>query len=277
RWAEDELGQPPCAYAWLVVGSEGRREQTLQTDQDHALVWADGHPDAAPWFERLAARVVADLEAAGFPRCPGDTMATRWKGPLATWLGHFKGWLQEPTPEALLAAATFFDFRQVHGALDLAPLEALVVDAPRHELFLRCLAKAALEHRPRTGLLLRLRGDAARVDLKREGLGPIVMLARCHALEVGSAARGTLERLAAAERAGLIDRDTSTSMAESFAFLTRLRLREQLRRMHAGQALENEVVLGQLTPAERRALKDALRAIREWQDVAAYHFQTSVV
>lgn len=277
RWAEDALGTPPCPYAWVVVGSEGRREQTLLTDQDNALVWADGLPDPQPYFASMAEQVVADLVTAGFPRCPGDTMATHWHGSLSVWLERFRGWIDEPSPQALLEAATFFDFRPVFGSLDLSPLEALLDGAREQKGFLRCLAKAALDARPPNRLRLGLRGSSSGLDLKREGLSAVVMLARCYGLEVGARTRNTLERLSAAARGGLLDDDGLGAVSESYAFLLRLRLREQLRQLAAGATPQNEITMSQLSASERRGVKDAFSTIRHWQDAAANHYQTSMM
>lgn len=92
RDAETDLGAPPCPYAWLVVGSEGRYEQTLRTDQDNALVYADtAPPEAETYFAQLAERVVEQLVQIGFPRCTGNIMATNpeWRQPLSVWQGYF--------------------------------------------------------------------------------------------------------------------------------------------------------------------------------------------
>jgi CBS domain-containing protein len=98
RLAEVDLGPPPCPYAWLVFGSEGRMEQALLTDQDNALVYARDEAGAPEYFARLAARVVGDLVTAGFPPCPGGCMATNWNKPLAAWEETIRGWIDEPTP-----------------------------------------------------------------------------------------------------------------------------------------------------------------------------------
>src|SRR5512138_1948002 len=127
RLAEADLGPAPAPWAWLALGSEGRAEQTLLTDQDNALVHADG---AAPaWYAAFAERVNADLEAAGFPRCPGGFMARRWTAPLSEWAARFAGWIDAPSPEALLHAGVFFDWRRVAGGLELAPLDAALAAA----------------------------------------------------------------------------------------------------------------------------------------------------
>ena len=272
RWAEADLGTPPAPYAWIVFGSEGRMEQTLLTDQDNALVHGGGAAEE-PYFAALAERANLDLEAAGFPRCPGGYMARRWHGPLGEWVDRFSSWITDPSPQALLHAAIFFDFRKVYGALDLAPLEAVLARAAKARVFLACLAKSALEFRPPPSLFLRLSSD---VDLKAQGVSPIVLLARAYALEVGSSARNTLDRLEAAMAAGLLGADVRATMCEAYRFLLALRLREQTRKAKAGSPSLNTVSLGDLTSIERSRLKDSLRAIREWQDRAAYHYRTEM-
>ena len=104
-------------YAWIVFGSEGRQEQSFLTDQDNALVYADGVDGAAAYFERFAERGVESLIAVGFPPCAGGFMATHWHRPLAEWTSMFRTWIESPEPEALMKAANFFDFRAVHGGL----------------------------------------------------------------------------------------------------------------------------------------------------------------
>jgi CBS domain-containing protein len=127
---EAALGPPPCPYALLILGSGARREPTLRTDQDHALVLADNPPpDADAWFAALAERLAATLERCGLPRCPGDVMATNpaRRVPLGAWQEQFARWIEQPEEEALLAAAIFFDFRQLHGDLDAErPLRRVV-------------------------------------------------------------------------------------------------------------------------------------------------------
>lgn len=262
RTAEAELGPPPGPYAWIVFGSEGRAEQTLLTDQDNALVYADGA--AQHYFERLATRVVDGLLAAKFPPCPGGFMASRWHHPLDRWLRLFRGWITEPSPQALLEASSFFDYRRVHGALDLAPLDAVVGGAARESRFLAFLAKTALGFEPPLGAFRQVRAEHGGVDLKRGGLMPIVGLARVAALEAGVAARPTLDRLAAAAAAGTLAPDAAATLAEAFRFLMRLRLRDQLRARREGRP-GGAARLEDLTALERAHLKDVFVAVRESQ------------
>jgi CBS domain-containing protein len=273
-FAEADLGPPPAPYAWVVMGSEGRMEQTLLTDQDNALVFDDAGEPRRAWFQALAERVNADLEAAGFPPCHGGYMARNWSGTVSEWVQRFAGFFEARKPQELLEASTFFDFRKVGGALDLEPLEAALASTAQHPLFLRYLARAAIDLRPPNSLLLRLRESTA-LDLKMQGLAPIVLLARCYGLEIGSRERNTHARLAAAVKAGLMSQEVFNVVSEAYRFLLGLRLRLQLKLAAEGKPAINKLEFGDLSAIERSRLKDAFRAIRSWQDMAAYHYQAS--
>jgi CBS domain-containing protein len=273
--AEEELGPPPTPYAWHVFGSEGRMEQTLLTDQDNALAYRADTPEAKTYFHTLAKRVVNGLITAGFPPCDGGYMATRWQYPLAHWTRLFSQWVLKPEPRALLEAAIFFDFRVVHGSLPLDPLNAIMLKSDQHKIFLAQLARAALEFRPPLGLFHRIQTTAGGVDLKRDGLAPIVGLARLYALAADSLARSTTERLAAAEQASVIGPEEAETLREAFGFLLRLRLREQLRAIRAGEQSSNRVRLDILSPVERRHLKEVFAAIRHSQEAVAFAYQTN--
>jgi CBS domain-containing protein len=270
RWAEADLGPPPAPYAWLVFGSEGRMEQTLLTDQDNALVYADDGADRRGWYQALADRVNADLEAAGFPPCPGGHMARNEHGTLSAWKARLDRCVDAPDAHD---AELYFDLRAVGGHLDVARLEEPIARAGRSGILLHLLAREALEFGPPGALALRLRGESSVVDLKLHGLIPLVFLARLHALEAGSHARSTPERIAAAQAAGLVGAEMAGELSEAFRFLLGLRLRVQLRTLHGGGAPTNQVSLALLTPVERTRLREAFRAIKAWQAAAVRHYQ----
>ncbi len=272
RLAEAELGPAPARWAWLALGSDGRREQTLLTDQDNALAWDGEGEGVRAWFDAFAARVGRDLRAAGFPDCPGGTMARRWLGPLGEWAGRFASWFDAPSPDAVLHGAIFLDFRRVAGDLSLAPLEAVLAQAPRKPAFLRFLARAAVEFHPPPAVVLRLASST--VDLKAHGIAPVVFLARCYGLELGGGRRGTLERVEAAAAAGLLSEEVYANVADAYRFLLGLRLRLQLRALAQGRPARDAVPLAELDAVERSRLKDALRAVRAFVDAGAHHFRT---
>ena len=270
RLAEDQLGPAPVPYAFIVFGSEGRMEQTLLTDQDNALVYEDGgHED---YFAAMAAQVVRGLLAAGFPECAGGFMATNWRKPLSAWERVFKSWVAAPEPRALIEALNFFDFRPVHGHLPLGPLHEIVACAGREELFLAHFARASLGLAPPIGAFRQLRHVDDGVDVKKGGLAPIVSLARLYALEAGSVARSTIERLKVAAVEGTLSRESAETLQEGFRFLLGLRLREQLRALRGGEPLANSIRLEHLSAIERGHLKDVFLAIREVQRATASRY-----
>jgi CBS domain-containing protein len=276
RWAEADLGPPPTPYAWIVFGSEGRMEQMVLTDQDNALVYGEESPEARAYFDALSERAIADLVAAGFPRCPGGYMATRWHGPLEEWMDRFRGWLDQPTPKALLEASIFFDFRPVHGHLDVSRLRAAVARAKGARTFLSAMAKSALTFHVPGGLALRLRSESSKFDMKLKGISPIVFLARVYGLESAARTSNTLDRLRASVDAGLIEKDTCDTLSEAYRFLLRVRLRAQLKMISEGKPPSNMVSLSDLSSMERSRLRDAFRAVEVWHEHAAYHFRTDL-
>lgn len=275
--AEAELGPPPVPYAWIVFGSEGRMEQTLLTDQDNALLYAEKSPEAEAYFRQLAERVVQQLIQAGFPPCSGGYSADHWHRPLGAWLDLFNSWIETPKPQALLEASIFFDFRKVYGDLDLAPLERLVAGSAGRPIFLAHMARTATTWRPPLGFLRRIRAEQGQVDLKRSGIGPIVAMARVYALEAGVDLRPTLERLETARSAGIVSQEGAETLAEAFRFLLRLRLDAQLTALEAGEKPSNAVVLDELPTLDRSYLKESFLAIREMQDALALRYRTDML
>ncbi|HET7824834.1 MAG TPA: DUF294 nucleotidyltransferase-like domain-containing protein [Anaeromyxobacter sp.] len=268
-WAEAELGPPPAPYAWLAFGSEGRAEQALVTDQDNGLVHGGEEGTDDGYWRPFAERVNADLEAAGYPPCPHGHMArSQERGSLREWKRRFDACIDERRP---LPAMLLFDFRKVAGALSVEPLEAAMGRAARNAPFLRFLARAAVEQKPPASL--RLRADE-KVDLKAGGILPVVHLARCYGVEVGTPARATLDRLKAAREAGLLSAETHDAVAQAYRLLLGLSLRHQLRRISEGAAPSPVVGVADLGALERTRLKEALRVVRRWQEKAAYHYRT---
>jgi CBS domain-containing protein len=258
RRAEAELGPPPRACAFLVYGSDGRREQLLPTDQDNALVWAggEGGEEAAKgYFEALADRMVEELQVAGFPPCPGGYMATRWRFPLAEAEELFAGWLERPRPEQVVDICSFFDFRVAAGELDPKPLQEIRRRAAGAKRLLRLLAADAAEMRLPLGWLGGLREGEEGFDLKR-GILLIVSLARIFALEAGSTEVGTLRRLRDAE--GTLGKSDAETLAEAFRFLVGLRLDEQL----GGHAHGSRVELAELNAMEISFLEDVFHFLQ---------------
>lgn len=278
RSSENDLGPPPSPYAWIVFGSQGRMEQALLTDQDNALVYQDDSADARSYFGSLAERVVGGMVKLGVPRCPGGFMATRWNMSIHDWERQFTDWIRTPDESALIDAANFFDFRVVHGSLSLDSLHMIIDDAGNRSLFLGRMAKNAVGFRPPLGLFRQIREKSAGIDLKKGGIIPIVAIARMYALEHGIRERSTVDRLRiASERKGGISREGEELLREAFRFLLHVRLLSQLEARRKGVAVTNLVHLEQLTPLQRRHLKDAFIAIAEQQNSMSHRYGTTLI
>jgi CBS domain-containing protein len=264
--AIESLGPPPGDFAWVTLGSDARREQTLLTDQDHALVHDEVDEDGAAWFHAFAADITEQLVTAGLPRCPGGVMATNWSGSVATWQARFERWFAEPDVRALYETSIFFDHRVVAGTLDLTALDETVRAHRDDGVFLARMASGAGTSRPPLGLLHRVRSTAdGDVDIKAGGINPIVALARVLAVEAGTTARSTTARLAVATDRGALGSDAAEELTEAFRFFQGLRLEHHLQAWRERRDLSNLVHLDELTPTRRRHLKEAFVAVARVQ------------
>jgi CBS domain-containing protein len=280
---EGELGrsgaaEPPVAYCWLALGSEGRSEQTIRTDQDNALIYED--PPAglrAPsesYFRALAERAIAALVELGHPRCPAGLMAStpRWCQPLAVWRGYVREWIGEPLAgQHLLYASACFDFRPVAGTAQLARAlrDEIRTQTGTWRSFPRHLAKVAVSHAPPLGLfgqlLLQRKNGARGIDIKLNGMMPLVNALRVYAIDLGLEEANTLERLAAAAAAGCFTEAETEATRRAYETLFHLRLGHQLGRIAAGRPPDNFLDPRGLGRDDQRRLKEAFRAIRRVQ------------
>lgn len=265
-----EHGLPLGGACWLALGSEGRGEQTIATDQDNALVLPDGTGEAGrqAWL-RFAGDVNNVLDACGYPLCRGGIMAGRPACclTLGEWRERFAHWIDHGAPEHLLNASIFFDLRALAGQLSLADaLVAEVVrsarDTPR---FLKQLALNALTREPPLNWLGGIETDAqGTIDLKLLGTALFVDAARLYGLAHGLRVTGTRERLEGAARAMGVPASEYGAWVAAFEFLQLLRLRVQLGET-GESATPNRVVVASLHDVDRRILKESLRMARRLQ------------
>ena len=273
----EELGEPKVRWTWLALGSAARQEQSMRTDQDHALSFEGDEEAANRALAPLAEFVTAGLEAAGVSRCTANVMATSeaLRLPLEDWIARFDHWMNEPSPKASEQLSIVFDFRAVAGDLRAEDaLNAAMARAVDRPIFLRHLARRALDLKPpigfARGLVLEHGGEhRGTVDLKQGGILIIGNLARAYAIRSGVTAKRTLDRLRAAEGLGAIDAETREGLEESFRFLWEVRLRHHVERWRAGKATDDFVDPGELGAVARNGLKEAFRIIaRAQKDLA---------
>ncbi len=269
-------------WCWLALGSEGRKEQTLATDQDNALIFAEASDVQRDALLAFALRVNHRLDACGFPLCQGGIMASnpKWCLSAADWQQQFTQWIDHGSPEALLHASIFFDFRPLTGDASLAlDLRAwLNRSAQKNPRFLHQMAGNALRNRPPLGLVrdFVLSGNDAHphtIDLKLNGATPFVDAARIFALAAGSPQTNTAKRLRAAAPALHIPDAELADWNRAFHFLQLLRLRHQHGQQRAGTVPDNHLDPDTLNPLDRRILKEALRQARKVQARLALDYQ----
>mgnify|MGYP002735350754 CR=1 FL=1 len=286
KLAEAHLGPPPMRYCWVVLGSQGRMETGMHSDQDTALILARrAQGKEAEYFAALAEFVVDALEEVGYPRCPGDVMATnpRWRVPASQWRAYLSGWINSPDPEAELNAQIFFDMRPVYGDRSLYEQvrEVVADEAPHSARFLAFLAKAAMAGKPPLGFFrdFVLEGSGAErrtLDVKAGALAPITQIARLSALALGNSPLGTVERLRTAAGTRVLSADHAADLADAYEFITGLRIRHQVRAHTEGEPLNSKVPPELLSPFERRHLKNAFAVVRRAQSTLPYVYRTEV-
>lgn len=275
-------------WAWLSLGSEGRGEMGILTDQDNALVYADPPTpeeaeEAEDWFRILSEKANLALAETGFALCKGDVMARnpRWRKPLGGWKETFRGWILHPEAHALMEAGIFFDLRGLYGEASLVEdLKAAVARALGDQRrFLPVLANNALTSRPPGASPLRrlvagLSGDrGAYVDLKRRGLRPLADVARVFAMQAGYLdSSNTVDRLQHATRALPEMARSAENALEAYHYLAGFRMAHHLRAVERGEAPDNRVDPSTLSETQRSMLEAVFSTIADVQGAVARRY-----
>lgn len=257
-------------FCWLALGSEGRHEQTIATDQDNALVLSAQLP--APAALAMARDINDALDACGYPLCKGQIMASNPACclTLAQWHERFAGWIEQGAPQDLLNASIYFDFRPLAGndALARSLREGVQRLARINPRFLRQMAVNALQRAAPLNWLGSI--DTTEVDgldtidLKLQGTALFVDVARLYALAHGVPATGTRERLQTVGPMLGVPQAESDAWIGGFEFLQLLRLHAQLDGTTVGDN-PNRIDVGSLNDIDRRILKETLRVLRTLQ------------
>jgi CBS domain-containing protein len=286
---EEGLGDPPVDYCWLALGSEGRREQTLRTDQDNAIIYYDPEPGTEKqvndYFLTLAERVVSGLERCGFPLCKGGIMASnpKWCQPETTWQRYFATWINKASPEDLLNCTIFFDFRPLTGSFHLAQrLRSFLNKHVQSSLaFLRHLATNALLIGPPLGFFRTLVVEKAGVhknelNLKTSGLVPVVDAIRVLSLSQQSSVTNTLNRLELASRQKLISKEMAENVEEAYNFVMMLRINNHHVQKEMNLEPSNYVDPKRLSKLQQKTLIESFHVIRDLQGEVGSRFPESI-
>ncbi|OSQ51764.1 DUF294 nucleotidyltransferase-like domain-containing protein [Marivita geojedonensis] len=278
--AEAKLGPAPVPYLWLACGSQGRQEQTGVSDQDNCLFLDDSVTEAdMPYFWALARFVCDGLDTCGYVYCPGDMMATnpRWRQPVRVWREYFAGWIKTPSPEAQMLASVMFDLRPIGGATRLfEDLQAETLrKAAANSIFVAHMVSNSLKHTPPLGLLrgfatIRSGEHKNQIDLKHNGVVPVVDLGRIYALQGKLTAVNTAARLEAAIAAGVLSGSGGQDLKDAYDLIAETRLEHQAEQVRSGIMPDNFLSPTDLSDFERSHLRDAFVVIKSLQSAVGH-------
>ncbi|MEN8141736.1 MAG: putative nucleotidyltransferase substrate binding domain-containing protein [Thermodesulfobacteriota bacterium] len=280
-------GPPPLPFCWLLMGSEGRREQTFLTDQDNALIYADTddakiQQQAEAYFKNFTAEAIEHLVKCGFSRCPGNIMASNpeLRKDSSGWRKTFGRWIRTPDIREILNSTIFFDFRGGYGDRDLADeLRSFLAETiPSNDLFLYHLANDCLKQRPPLSFfrnfIVEKNGEHRNsLNLKQNGLTPFVDFARVMALKHGIKESNTMVRIKLLAEQQAITPEFHTEIKEAYELIMQIRLEHQLEQIELGEEPDNFINPGQLSDLEKQSLKEAFEVTRRLQTFLKQEFR----
>ena len=283
--AIEDLGTPPCRFSFMVFGSEGRKEQTLATDQDNGIVFENAEnraeEDVKAYFLSLGERVNKDLHDTGYHYCRGGVMARnpKWTQSLGHWKKQFTGWINNSDPEAIMEANIFFDFRSVYGDEDLIrELRDHVNDTTDNKaVFFYHMAQSVLKFKPPVNIFGNIVGndseaDELNLDIKKI-LFPVISFLRLYSIREKISGNNSMERAGLLLSEKVIDHETYEEITQAWSFLTLLRLRSQVQSITQNEAPGNLINLNELSRIEQSTLKKIFSGVSELQTQVGFDFK----
>jgi len=267
----------------VLLGSEGRGEQILRTDQDNALIFEDGFEPEEK--EEMTLKFIEVLDAIGYPRCKGNVMVInpQWSKQVTAYKKDIASWVTTPDYKGLMNMAILFDTYAVAGNIDLFKTlrTYLLTKVKEHKEFLPYFARSIESFESPLGLFSRfIAADKAHkdeIDIKKGALFAIVHGVRALALEHGITKTNTTERIKALNDVGYMNKEDAHDLLETLEVLNTLRLHAQLEKLEAKKELDNYICLRTLGKLERDTLKEALKTVENFKKVVSYHFHLSMV
>lgn len=267
----ERLQQNLCV---LVLGSEGRGEQILKTDQDNAIILADEHDREA--VQPLLQSLHQALLDFGYPRCKGGVMFINdaWLCTVEEWQQKVGRWLSSPAPEGMMNMAILMDGVPVAGNTDLfkAVKSSWQHAGLRSSLASAWFAKPVLQYETPLNFLGNIRGEDGDIDIKRGGIFPIVHGVRALSFEYGIAETHTLLRLKKLQDLHVLDAEQVQALQDALLFFLRIRLRVQLEEDVSNPGLNQKISLSKLRSVDRNMLRDALHRVKKFKQFLSNHY-----
>ena len=284
-FAIDELGRPPAGFVFMIMGSEGRKEQTLKTDQDNAIIFEDvskeSEESVKSYFLKLGEKVCTLLDQAGYDFCKGDVMAKnpKWCQPLSAWKKYFSAWIHTAEPEDLLKSSIFFDFRGAYGDMEL-------INGLRKHLFdslvgwagfFRHLTENALHFKPPISFfghfVVESKGEHRNAFDIKKAMTPIVDFARIYSHKHGIEETNTHERLYQLYLKKALSWQDYNELEQSYSFLMQLRFVRQITSIiEENKKPDNYINPKKLSCIEQTMLKEIFKRIEKIQTKLSFEF-----
>ncbi|MDV7188448.1 DUF294 nucleotidyltransferase-like domain-containing protein [Lutibacter sp. TH_r2] len=282
-----ELNQkPPAKFTWLAVGSQGRQEQLLMTDQDNALVFEnvpkENYDSVKAYFLKLATKVTEKLHIVGFEYCPANIMAsnTKWCLSCEEWKMQFKDWIKNPVAEKILLSIIFFDVEYIYGDKELhSQLSKRIFKyIKKNQIFLSFLSKATLENPAPLGFfkqfLVEEDGENKdNFDIKSRAIRPLVDAARIFSLLYGIHENNTIARYEKLMEVEPQNKEIFESCANAFKILLQFRTLQGISNNDSGKYVD----INNLSKADRLKLKSCFKPIKNIQDSLKLRFSVSKI
>ena len=278
-----DLGSPPARFAWLSMGSQGRKEQLLPTDQDSILVFedvtADKYRDVKDYFLNLGKRTIAILEIVGYESCPNGHVASNmlWCKSLSDWTNQYNNWMNTPGENSNELSSIFFDFEIVIGEqkIEEAIENIIFTKAKNNALFFDYLGNEALRNNAPLSFFKKFiveeKGpNKNKFDIKTRALMPLIDSARLFSLSFNI--RGINNTYMRFKQLAIVDprnAEIYLNCAEAFLTLSKFRALEGLNNDNSGQYIN----LDELSKADKENLKNALAPMNELEDLIKNKFQ----
>lgn len=287
RQAVAQTGEPPAPFVFLALGSEGRREQSLATDQDNAIVFDAGdatqESGLQAYFLQLGKTICTLLQKAGYPFCQGNVMAMnpQWCSSLEAMKKQITQWVEMPNPQELLKVGIFFDFRPVYGDFELAnKLQAHCHTTLKDQRsFFYHLAQNTISLKPPLNVMGQISFESTPnqpewLDIKKP-LMALTGIMRLWSLKYGVTHRNTMERLRALQSAGIMAHGTGEEFSQALRYLMLLRVKNQLQQLENNENPGNTIQSLHLSELDRSMLKKIFTAIAAHQNRMAIEFRIS--
>ena len=267
----------------ILLGSEGRGEQILKTDQDNGIIFEDGFEPEDQ--DEVSRKFTETLDEIGFPRCKGNVMVInpKWAKSAKEYKEDIRRWIATPEKDDLMDMAIFYDTFAVAGKISIFKdlRDYLMEQIKQHKAFLPHFARSIETFESPLGLFSRFvsndKGHKDEIDIKKGALFALIHGVRALALEHGIHKTNTTERIKALNDIGYMNKEDAEDLLEALEIINTLRLHSQLEKLEKEKEIDNYISLTTLSKLERDTLKEALKTVEEFKKVVSYHFHLSMV